>query len=472
MINADITIVGGGIAGLISGALLSKAGKKVVVLERTGEFGGLFKMGRAFQTEHYFGAHHFAGINKNCIIGKVLEEVGISLSSDFEKVRHMDLLHEREVFHVPLELNELEKYLKENYPREDGIEPFFARIKEYHGYFCDGDEKGLLKMFLETSKMSYLELLQQYFSKEEVIYILTMLCPGYGAVGFHGVAFNNLSLLVSYGLGSGYAKESNSTIVQKIIDFAKENGCRFMAETECIGMNVEEGRFQGLRCKHKGEELELRSKVVLLAAYPFNILEEHLNDTRLWKKIERFETGASVIRICGRLSSAEGLSEGDTVYMGNHNMDTLDDHIFLEAHSKSPVYMMHIKTRGVHPAVMFTFLVNSDGKSRIPKAELMDIIERDFPEIVSRMPESLILYDRIYKEISNTESGAAFGWERTPYVYTHTNSFAPKLKEIEGVYGAGNWFTDYGIYGAVRTADKACKKILSDLGEPERSCKS
>ncbi|HBA70173.1 MAG TPA: hypothetical protein DCZ40_12570 [Lachnospiraceae bacterium] len=61
----DIIIVGGGITGIISAAVLSGTGKKVMLAERTGEYGGMFRMIEHKGEEYYFGAHHIAGICGN-----------------------------------------------------------------------------------------------------------------------------------------------------------------------------------------------------------------------------------------------------------------------------------------------------------------------------------------------------------------------------------------------------------------------
>lgn len=210
-IQYDVIIIGGGITGIISAAMLSKRKRKVLLVERTGEFGGMFKMIERAGEEFYFGAHHIAGICEDSTTGKMLKDLGINIEEDIKKVTHMRMLNHNKEYLIPLDLDELKDYIKINYPNESNVDAFFELVRQYQTYFKKGDDKGLLRMFIANSKITYWQLLKQYFENDEIIKVLTALGPGYGGIGAQGVAFNNLSLLISYSLGSGYLKK----VIQK-----------------------------------------------------------------------------------------------------------------------------------------------------------------------------------------------------------------------------------------------------------------
>jgi all-trans-retinol 13,14-reductase len=44
-VSYDVVIVGAGLGGMVSGALLSKSGFKVLILEKSGEIGGKSYLG-------------------------------------------------------------------------------------------------------------------------------------------------------------------------------------------------------------------------------------------------------------------------------------------------------------------------------------------------------------------------------------------------------------------------------------------
>ena len=157
---------------------------------------------------------------------------------------------------------------------------------------------------------------------------------------------------------------------------------------------------------------------------------------------------------------------GDTVYLGDYSVKELDDNIFLEENSsKLPVCMIYIYREGKKVKFMFTFLTKSSKEMHISENYLLTLIKNEFPEIAHHLKEYVVLSDNGYKAITNTEWGSVFGWQRTPYNYLNTNIYTPGLSEIRGVYVAGNWATDYGVYGAFRTARKACEAILNDRKE-------
>lgn len=465
----DIIIVGGGITGIISAAVLSGAGKKVMLAERTGEYGGMFRMIEHKGEEYYFGAHHIAGICGDSATGAMLGNLGIQIERDLKKVTHIRILSGHKTFDVPLDLDGLEEYIKSNYPHEPKTEDFFDLMRQYQRYFREDDDKGLLKMFVENSRITYLQLLRLYFQNAEIIKILTALGPGYGGIGVQGVAFNNLSLLISYSLGSGCFKKSNTEVIHDLISRAKEKGCVFLEQTECVDLVLREQAVEGAVFQSGGERKEYRCKNVLFASYPFGILDKYLTGSRLQRKLGNFQPGASVVRVCGLLDGIGDMVLGDMVYMGDYSVEELDSHILLEESSaRLPVCMVYTYREGKKVKVMFTFLVRADNKTRIREEHLLERIRNEFPEIAGRWEECFILYDDEYKAATATEWGSVFGWERTPYNYMNTNAYTPCVPGIKGVYAAGNWTTDYGVYGALRTVRKVCAAIMGE-GKEKRN---
>ncbi len=457
----DVIIVGGGITGLLSAAILSGAGRRVLVVERTGEFGGMLKMIKYKGEEYYFGAHHIAGTDADSVTGGVWKALGMDVREDFEEVTHMRLLTAGKSLMIPLKLGELETYIKERYPGETGTEDFFSRLRRYQTFFREGDQKGLLKMFLEHSQTTYYELLRSYFKQDEAVRILAMLGPGYGGIGIQGPAFNNLSLLLSYSLGSGRFKEGNTGAVKRLIALARQHGCVFLSHTDCVDIRVRDGRIRGIVCKTPDGTEEYEGENLLFASYPFAVLKPYLSGTRLEKKLEGFHPGPSVIRVCGRLARIPDSFAADTVYMGGYGAEELDKNIFLEDRlTKLPVCMICVYREAGTPRFLLTFQVQADKKVRIAQDKLLQLIKNELPELAEQITDCFVLYDDVYRSVTNTAWGSVFGWQRTPYVYLNANVYTPCMPGIKGLYIAGNWSTDYGVYGALRTARKACEAMM------------
>ena len=109
-------IVGGGIAGLTSAAYLSRAGQKVLLIEKNKECGGLVN---SFTRD---GFHFDAGVRAledAGIIFPMLKDLGIQLDVVKSKV---SLGIENEILHIE-DLNSLLKYrdlLKKLFPESEG----------------------------------------------------------------------------------------------------------------------------------------------------------------------------------------------------------------------------------------------------------------------------------------------------------------------------------------------------------------
>lgn len=57
-----------------------------------------------------------------------------------------------------------------------------------------------------------------------------------------------------------------------------------------------------------------------------------------------------------------------------------------------------------------------------------------------------------YINKTGNDSGSVCGWERNRKTNLMTNMFSPQIKDIPNVFMAGQWSSDFGIYGAVRNA--------------------
>ncbi len=221
----DVIIVGSGIAGLTCGALLSKRGYKVLVLEQHYQVGGYcssFKRkGFVFNT----GVENVSGLWDKGPITYLLKELGFKKDELFAKNRMRFIFKGKEIYAGNLE--EFIKALSDTFPEEkENIYAFFDEAKKaYEECYKDlvygvplpaeliikvfGAKKLLdypkeHSHFYDWMNKTYKQKLDEYFTNED---LKTLLCALLGYLGTEPEktpASSALTAVVSYYLHGGY----------------------------------------------------------------------------------------------------------------------------------------------------------------------------------------------------------------------------------------------------------------------------
>lgn len=126
----NTTVIGGGLAGLTAGAMLSKFGKKVLLLEQHHKPGGsatTFKRGD-FIIE--VGLHEMSGLTENGSITQIFKMLDVDKHVQFEKVPEFyGVVSDKEDFVLPHGYDAATKALINKYPEDEkGIKRFMKLI--------------------------------------------------------------------------------------------------------------------------------------------------------------------------------------------------------------------------------------------------------------------------------------------------------------------------------------------------------
>ena len=219
---AEIVVVGGGFAGLLQAALLSKK-NKVTLLEQNNCFGGLAKSINVQGKKVYLGAHHIGGISSDGVWKQCFEHLDLELKDYFDEIDEISFYIEGNIYKLPVRLNCLHERIKKIFPNEANIDSFFELLYEYQYAFEQNTTELLYKVFMENINCTFLEVIDKYTSNELLKKIILSYAPGYAGLGFEGNAFTVLSLIVSYGMGSAYIKDNNESLIEKLLMIIKEN---------------------------------------------------------------------------------------------------------------------------------------------------------------------------------------------------------------------------------------------------------
>lgn len=130
MPNYDVAVVGAGLAGLATAALLAKKGKAVVVLEPSDEVGGSLAVAQKQGFLCSTGPSLSFGFERDGVLSRLYAELGITQSASLRSPSYQVVLPDRRI-NIFSETVETLDELRREFPREiDAISGFFRDIEK------------------------------------------------------------------------------------------------------------------------------------------------------------------------------------------------------------------------------------------------------------------------------------------------------------------------------------------------------
>lgn len=205
--NKSAIIIGGGIGGLFSGALLAKNGIKVTVLEKNSIIGGGLQCFRRKKKIFETGMHIMGGFEAGGSLYKICKYLGIL---DVLKIHHInhncmdEIRYERtkEIFKIPSGKDAFIHKMSEYFPTEaEGIRSYVDEI--YHmaekvPLFYLREEPIDVMIHADEFIWPADKLISHYITDKKLQEILAYLNPLYGGVKGHTPAYIHALINVLY----------------------------------------------------------------------------------------------------------------------------------------------------------------------------------------------------------------------------------------------------------------------------------
>lgn len=205
----DAIVIGAGIGGLTCGALLARAGLRVLLVEQHYMAGGYCS---TFRRSGYTfdAATHFYPLlgNPQTITGRLLQDLGVT--TGWIKMDPVDHFHlpDGTRFDVPADIGTYRRRLAALFPDEAAaLERFFALVRSaYLGGLLEHFRWRQNVRYTQLSQLTVRDVLDRYFCDERLKLLLTADCPHWGSPPCRTSFVFDSMLRLSYFLGNYYPK--------------------------------------------------------------------------------------------------------------------------------------------------------------------------------------------------------------------------------------------------------------------------
>lgn len=272
----DAIIIGSGMSGLTTAAIMAKEGKKVLILERHYTAGGFTHVFKRPGYEWDVGIHYVGEMGKKQSFSRKLSDY---ITNDKLGWADMGDVYDRvvvgdKVYDFPKGKNNLINQFKENFPKDhEAIDQYFSlvdqAVRANRGFFMDKGMPvflskifgGLLRRrFLKYARKTTLEVLSEITDNPELIKVLTAQYGDYGLPPSES-SFIMHAILVKHYFSGGYFPVGGSSQIAITIDkVIEEAGGTILINAEVEEVIIKQGTAIGVRLS--GDK-EVMAKIII-----------------------------------------------------------------------------------------------------------------------------------------------------------------------------------------------------------------
>ena len=245
----DAVVVGAGLGGLVSAALLARGGMRVLVVEQHYMVGGLCSTFRRGGFTFDAATHFYPLLgNPQAMTARLLLDLGVR--TQWVKMDPVDVFHlpDGTRFEVPADLALYRARLDAAFPdQRAGLERFFAAVREAYllgllVYFRGHDASRLGAMGEWTLR----DALDRFLDDPRLKLLLCADCPHWGSPPRRTSFVFDSMLRLSYFLGNYYPVGGSQAFADELAAVVERHGGEVLASTRAVSIAVAGGAVRGV----------------------------------------------------------------------------------------------------------------------------------------------------------------------------------------------------------------------------------
>lgn len=254
----DIVIIGGGLGGLTTGALLAREGCRVTVLEKNPVIGGGLQCFRRGGVLFETGMHVLGGFMPGHNLYRISRYLGILDRLDIRPTDPdcMDAVTiGTDTYRLPRGKEPFTDYLARLFPRQADalrryMDALWALSEEVDLFYLRPDDgQGLAKGHSEEFLLPADEFIARYVDDPRLAELLAYMNPLYGGVAGHTPAFVHALINVLYIRGSAFFVDGSQQMADALADVIRRAGGSIHAGDPVQGIDVEDRQATRVRTR-------------------------------------------------------------------------------------------------------------------------------------------------------------------------------------------------------------------------------
>ena len=485
----DIIVIGSGIGGLTSAALLAKAGESVLVLEAHDRPGG-YAHGFKRKKYHFDSGVHLIsgcgeqGYNGGQVIYKtlkaldMLDEIEFINIDPFSHAIYPDLSIE-----LPQSIDKFVDTLAEKFPDErEGIKALVELCYQLAEEITVADEliaevdidraQELMPALFKYRKSTLAEVVKDYITDDRLVGVFSSNWP-YLGLPPSKVSFVYWStMLIGYMVdGSYYCKGGFQKLANTLVKGMQRYGGEINYKSKVDKIVIENNQVAGVVVNNERIEAAFVISNADLRQTVCSMVGEEYFPSRFLQRFRKMKHSLSIfaVYIATDLDlSAMGLSH-ELFYYQDFNHDnnfskTQSGDISWLSITVPTLVDPELAPAGTHLIMLTTLLpYHSDDNWVQEKPKTIEKLINMAGDIIPNLDKHILYVEggspKTMHRYTQNHQGAAYGWDVTP------NQIGPariqNQSPIKGLYFSGHWTTPGGgVYGVSVSGVKTAQKIL------------